>query len=179
MGGRYSDIRRGGQLKIDLDNYINYLTQPRERNVGNGGDRSPQTAVYVTPFGKDLDTDELASVNAPQSGYAALNSFLVASNGADLTNAIGTKTPVEINGYRPAKVVWFRNATKVKTVVRSSVTNRQYLKYEGDRDTCPFGRAAATDDMMDVFLAIKADIKQANSTLEVNRISLTRERIAL
>lgn len=178
MGRRYSDILRGAQLAKDLENYTTYLTTPRDRNVGTGGDRAPQRQLFLTPFGQDIETDELVQVQGSQAGYTALSTYIVAGNGAEVATALGANTVATVPNFRPARIVWFRNATKTKTVVRSKVTNRQYLKYAGDRDSCPFGRATATDDQIDVFNSIKADILANNNTLEVNRVSLTREKIS-
>ena len=178
MGSRYSDIRRGAQLAEDLNNYINYLQTPRTPNVGGGTPRAAQQTVYLTPFGMDIDIAERVEANVSQDSFTALSSFIAAGNGAELDTTLGSNTVIRLGKFRPARVVWFRNASKVTTVARSAVTNRQYLKYAGDRDSCPFGRATATDDQIDVFNAIRADILTNNASLEVNRVSLTRERIS-
>ena len=178
MGSRYSDIRRGAQLNEDLNNYINYLSTPRTPNVGGGTPRGAQRQLFLTPFGQDIETDQVVQVQANADSYTALSAYIVSGNGAAVDTAVGTKTIANLKGFRPARVVWFRNATRSVTVARSEVTNRQYLKYAGDRASCPFGRATATDDQMDVFNAIKADILTNNASLEVNRVSLTREKIS-
>lgn len=179
MGSRYSDIRRGAQLQQDLTNYITYLSTPRTPNVGGGDARGAQRQLYVTPFGQDIETDETVRVQAKTTSYTALTPYIVTGNGASVETTPGAKTVIGVNGYKPARVVWFRNTTRQVRVERSNVTNRQYLHYEGNRDSCPFGRAAATDDQIDVFNAIKADILTATSTNAVNRVSLTREKISL
>lgn len=179
MGSRYSDIRRGAQLKQDLDNYIDYLQTPRTPNVGGGTPRAAQRILFLTPFGMDIDVAERVQVSASQDSHTALSSYIVTGNGAEIDTTLGSNKVVNLSRFRPARVVWFRNGTKTTTVVRSDVTNRQYLKYAGDRDSCPFGRATATDDLMDVFNAIKADILTGNAGLAVNRVSLTREKISV
>lgn len=174
---RYRDIKRGAQLKQALDNYIQHIGTPRDPNVGSGTPRGPQQVLYIQPFGQDLPLNSRVQTRASQDSWAALSQFIVAGNGAEAETAIETNTVVDLNKFRPARVVWFRNATRTVTVARSAVTNQQYLKYNGDRSSVPFGRAAADDDQMDVFNAIKADILTTNNTLEINRVSLTRERI--
>lgn len=174
---RYSDILRGAQLNQALQNYLQYQGTPRQPNVGGGTPRGPQQNLYIQPFGQDLALNSRIQVRAGQDDWAALSQFIVAGNGAEAETAVGTNTIVSLNKFRPARVVWFRNATRATTVATSAVTNQRYLKYNGDRSSVPFGRAAADDDQMDVFNAIKADILSNNATLEINRVSLTRERI--
>ena len=179
MGNRYSDIKRGAQLKEDLENYIQYLNTPRTANVGSGTARGAQRTLFLSPFGQDLEPDEVVQVSANSDSYDALSSYIVAGNGAQLDTVPGTNQTISLPKYQAARVVWFRNSTRNVSVARSKVTNWQYLKYQGDRDSCPFGRATATDDQMDVFNAIKADILSSNPALAVNRVSLTREKIGL
>lgn len=175
---RYSDIRRGAQLNQDLTNYIAYLQNPRTPNVNSRGARGQQVQLFTTPFGQDLETDQTVRVRAKSTSFTALQTYLVVGNGAEVATTAGAKTVVNVAGYKPARVVWFRNATRSVSIGRSGVTNRQYLKYEGATASCPFGRAAATDDQIDVFNAIKSDILTGNPTLAVNRVSLTIEKIS-
>lgn len=177
MGNRYSRIRQAGQLNNALTNYIQYLTEPRQRNVGTRGPRAPRKNVYVTPFGFDLVTNEVAQVTNGVDDYTALASQInAAGTGGEVTDTLGSKTIAQVGNFRPARVVWFRNSTVSTTVERSEVTNLQYLKYNGDRSSCAFGRAAADDNMYDAFEAIRAAIVANNPALEMNRVSLTRER---
>ncbi|MEM6353589.1 MAG: hypothetical protein AAF766_22795 [Cyanobacteria bacterium P01_D01_bin.14] len=174
---RYSDIRRAAQLNQALQNYINYLGTPRTPNVGGGTPRGPQQQLFIQPFGQDLPLNSRVQVQASTDSYAALSQYIVAGNGAEADTAIGANSVVNLPKFRPARVVWFRNPTRTVQTATSGVTGQRYLKYNGDRDSCPFGRAAADDDQMDVFNAIKADILTTNTNLEVNRVSITREKI--
>lgn len=177
MSRRYSRIRQAAELNQALTNYISYITTPRDRNVGSRGPQEPRKSVYVTPFGFDLQTDEIVRATNGVADYTALAARVNgAGTGGQVTDALGTKTIATIGRFSPARVVWFRNATRTTQVVRSDVTNLQYLKYNGDRASCAFGRAAADDNEYDAFDAIKADILQANASFETNRVSLSREK---
>ena len=176
---RYSDIRRGAQLNAALQAYVNYLSTPRVPNVGGGTARGPQTTLYLTPFGQDLDANTRVSAKANTDSYGALQTYVVTGNGAEAVTTLGTDTLVELKKFRAARIVWFRNTARTVQVATSNVTNQRYLKYNGDRDSCPFGRATETDDQMDVFNAMKADILAQNNTLLINRVSLTREKIGV
>jgi hypothetical protein len=175
---RYSDIRRGAELNRSLTNYINHLSNPPERNVGGGTARDANKPVYVVPFGTDIATDEVVEVAATQAHWAALSTYInQVGTGAEVLEAPGANTVVTVGRIIPARIVWFRNATKTKTVARSAVTNNQYLKYAGDRNSLAFGRENPDDDMYDAYQAIRATIRAATAQLAVNRISLTPERI--
>ena len=179
MARRYSRIREAGQLNAALTNYIQYLTQPRDRNIGTRGARPPSQSIYVTPFGFDVATDEVVRVRNSQDGYSALATRInAAGTGAEVLNTLGAKTLATVGQFTPARVVWFRNATRSVSVERSDVTNLQYLKYDGQRDSCGFGRKTATDNQYDAFDSIKTGILAANTNLEVNRISLSPEKYA-
>ena len=176
---RYSDIRRGGELKYALDNWITHMTdyESRDSGIGQGQERGEQSTVYVVPFMKDLTLDQVVEVSVTATHLSALRSYIASADGAEVIEAIGTKTPIVIKGFRPARVTWFRNATKVKSVQTSKVTKLKYLKYEGDRSACPFGRQTDSDDQQDAYNAVRAQLK-AEAGLAVNRISLVRERFA-
>lgn len=177
MGSRYSRIRQGAQLNIALTNYIQHLTEPRTPDVGSRGPRPPRKSVYVTPFGFDLPTGELARASNGVDDYAVLATQInAAGTGGEITDTLGSSTIAQVGRFSPARIVWFRNTSLVTTVTRSDVTNLQYLKYSGDRSSCAFGRAAADDNQYDAFDAIKAAILGSNPSLELNRVSLTREK---
>ncbi len=177
MARRYSRIREAGQLNLALTNYITYLTTPRTRNIGTRGARPASKAAYVVPFGFDVATDEVVRVQNSVEGYTALAGRVnTTGTGAEVTDTLGSKSLATVGQFSPSRVVWFRNATRSTTVERSDVTNLQYLKYNGDRSSCAFGRKTATDNEYDAFDSIKSAILQANSSLAVNRISLSREK---
>lgn len=177
MARRYSRIREAGQLNLALTNYIQYLTTPRTRNIGTRGARPDSKAVYVVPFGFDIATDEVVRVQNSVPGYTALATRVnTAGTGAEVVDVLGSKTVATVGQFTPSRVVFFRNATRSTTVARSEVTNLQYLKYNGDRDSCAFGRKTATDNEYDAFESIKSGILQANASLAVKRVSLSREK---
>lgn len=176
MAARYSNIRQGRQLNDALGNYITYLQTPRTPKINSRGDRPPSQVVYVVPFGQDLATDEVTPVNSPTAGVGRLSGLInAAGTGGEVLTTLGAKTPAYVEGFNPARLVTFENATKTKTVATSDVTKLPYLKYTGERFTCAFGRKTATDDLEDVFQALYAAAR-ARTGLQVNRISLVIER---
>lgn len=177
MARRYSRIREAGQLNIALTNYINYLTTPRTQNIGSRGARPASKSAYVVPFGFDVATDEVVRVQNSVAGYTALATRInTTGTGAEVTDTLGSKTLATVGQFSPARIVWFRNATRSTTVARSEVTNLEYLKYNGDRSSCAMGRKTSTDNEYDAFESVKSVILAANTSLAVNRISLSREK---
>lgn len=175
--GRFSDIRRGGELKLKLDAYTNYLQNPPAPRLNSRGDRAPSKQVFLNPFGMDLATDEIVAVNANSDGYTKLAASVnLPATGALVAETSGTSTIRSLGRFRPAKVSTFENATKTKTTPNSRFTGRPYLKYTGEGFSCPFGRRNADDDINDCFGEIKK-ILRARQNLQVNRVSLTPERI--
>jgi hypothetical protein len=180
MGNRYSDIRRAGKLQPALDRYIQYLqgTLSRPSRVGTQGARGATQTVYVYPFGFDLAASQILSARVDPDHLTVLQSFVNAPTGAGVSTSIGANSTASISKFRAARVVLFRNQTRSVQVATSDITGLEYLKYNGDRYSCPFGRddAASTADQYDVFQEIKSALL-AVSGFEVNRVSLTRERL--
>jgi gentisate 1,2-dioxygenase len=178
MARRYSDILQSARLRPALDRYVQYLegTVTRPSRINTQGDRAAVNPVYIYPFGLDLATNQVITAYYSTARDNALVAFINAVTGLQVDTTLGASTPVERAGFRAARVVWFRNATKTKTVGTSAVTGLQYLKYAGTRLSCPFGRddASSPADMFDGFNSVKSALR-AQPNLAVNRVSLTKE----
>ncbi len=178
MARRYSDIINSARLRPALDRYVQYLegAVTRPSRINTQGDRAAVNPVFIYPFGLDLATNQVITAFYSTTRDNVLVPFINAVTGINVDTTLGSNTPVERPGFRAARVVWFRNATKTKTVGTSDVTGLQYLKYAGTRSSCPFGRDDATSpaDMFDAFSSVKTALK-AQQNLAVNRVSLTKE----
>ncbi len=178
MAARYSRIRQAKQLENSLTNLRLYEDTPRVRRVNSRGAREPSITVFVVPFGADVETDEVVAVRNVGIGYTALADKINApTTQGEVTNVRGAKTIVRVAGFNSAKVVWFRNATRSVEEKISDVTKDRYLKYNGTRSSCAFGRKATTDNQYDAFNEIKTAILTTGPTLAVNRVSLIPEKI--
>lgn len=179
MSNRYSRVRRGALYKEALDNYVQHLQtmgtrQPKLNSRGALGDRKQ---VFLTPFDKDLDTDEIVETRMAADHWTVLGPFINdPSTNAELLESRGSKTVVSANGFSPARLTYFRNSTRSVTVKKSEVTKMDYLSYNGDRYSAPFGRKAAGDDEADCAAAIRAQINTDNASFQIRRISFTPER---
>lgn len=179
MASRYSRIKQAAQYAEALRNLRLYEDQPRQPKVNSRGARPRSIPVYLVPFGRDIEPDEIVRVRNAETGYNELSGQINTSGGSgSITNTLGTKTPRTMTGFRPARVIWFRNTTRSVTTGTSEVTKQNYLKYNGDRSTCAFGRGIDADNQYDSFEEIKSGLLQANPALEVNRVSLQREFIS-
>lgn len=180
MARRYSNILQSARLRQAADRYIEYLqgTLTRPSRVGTQGAREATQPIYVYPFGFDLGANQVLRGYVNPSHYADLSTYINGVTGVSSSDTLGTDEVANISGFSPARVVWFRNATRSVTVATSDITGLEYLKYNGDRSSCPFGRddAASTSDMYDAFQEIKGQLLGLTG-FEVNRVSLTRERL--
>lgn len=178
MAKRYSDILQSARLRPALDRYVDYLqgTVTRPSRINTQGDRAAVNPVFIYPFGLDLAANQVVTAYYSTARDNALVAIINAVSGLNVDTTIGANTAVERAGFRAARVVWFRNATKTKTVGTSAVTGLQYLKYAGTRLSCPFGRddASSPADMFDGFASVKASLK-TQPNLAVNRVSLVKE----
>jgi hypothetical protein len=178
MGRRYSDIRRAAQLKAALDNYVDYLQTPRPPRLNTKGPRDNSQVVFLAPFTISVGTDEVVAARVNPAHYTKLGATINGASGAEVLAAIGTKELIDLGQFTAARLVLFENSTRSVTVETSEVTGTQYLKYAGERYSCPFGAQAATDDMIDAYQAAKAAVLVAGVTAsaDVKRVSLIREK---
>ena len=177
MSRRYSDIKRGARLNAELTRYVAYLENSATRvpNLNSRGDRDPSTNGSVAPYGFDLASGEEALVEAPTPSFAKLNTVIGTAADAAFSSPAAANAR-KINGFNPAKIVYFENTTKTKTVATSAVTGARYLKYAGTRYSMPFGRQSATSNLYDGFDAIRRTIQTSITNQQVQRISLTPEK---
>jgi len=178
MGRRFSRIKQGALYQEGLTNYINYLNTAatRPRRIGQMGARGTTLTVYLTPFMADIATDELAAARVNPTHYSQLSTYINAGGtGAQVANTLGANNIVQIPKFRAARIVFFTNATRSVQVTTSDITGLQYLKYNGERSSCPFGRNLETDNQMDAFQQIKAGILAGFAGNEIKRVSLQRE----
>lgn len=180
MGRRYSRIKQGAKLeaaRIALQAYEN-AAATRPSRIGQGTPRELDAVCYISPFTINTAADEVVAAKAYNDGYTTLATIINQTTTADVTNAIGSKTLINIPNFRPARVVWFRNAARSVSTPQSKFTNQEYLKYTGTSYSCPFGATADTDDMISSFLDVKARVL-AVSGFAVSRCSLQREHVGI
>lgn len=180
MARRYSDILQSARLRPAADRYIQYLQGQltRPSRVGTQGAREATQAVFITPFGFDLAAAQVIRALVNPAHYADLAPRINAVTGASVADTIGANSLSQVSKFSAARVVWFRNATRSVQVTTSDITGLEYLKYNGDRSACPFGRddSTSTADQYDVFQEVKAELLGLTG-FAVNRVSLQRERL--
>ena len=178
MARRYSRIIQSSRLRSAADRYIAYLQGQLDRTsrVGTQGPRKNTKNVYVTPFGFDIPVDEIYRSTVDPDAYTYLQTLIYGNDGevAETT----TKDVSPTTGFSSARIRILISANRSVEVKTSDVTGLEYLKYNGTRHSCPFGRKTETDDQHDVFQSIKTAFFAANSTAEVKRCNLSREKFS-
>ncbi len=177
MSRRYSDVKRGAALNAQLTRYVAYLQSAATRppKLNSRGDRDPSTPGSVNPFGFDLAAGEEALVQAPTPSFTKLNTVIgtAAEAGFSSPPIAGAR---KVTGFSPARIIYFENSTKTKTIATSAVTGAQYLKYAGTRYSMPFGRQTDTSNLYDAFDSIRRTIETTITSQQVQRISLQPEK---
>lgn len=178
MGRRYSRIVQSSRLRSAADRYIAYLQGQLDRpsRVGTQGPRTNTKVVYVTPFGFDIPTDAIYQSSVSPDSYTFLQALINGNDGEVAENT--TKTVEPVKGFSAARIRVLISQNRTTTVQTSDITGLQYLKYGGNRYSCPFGRKAETDDQHDVFRDIKTAFFTANATAETKRCNLSREKFS-
>lgn len=181
---RYSDIRRGGELKQALTNYINYLQnmddRPTKRQKGGAVERTPfkKVNIQILPFGLTLATTipgliirgSSKSIGSGGALQSILGNVRANPTVADTADVLSTKE------FRPAKVHAFR-VTGAGTYKQSKVTKLYYIDYPGDTYSAPFGALNATEEYATAVRLIRADIIKAFAGARSARISFRPEFI--
>jgi hypothetical protein len=177
--GRYSDIKRGAKLKVGLDNYINHLQTmgTRPSRIGTRGAMNLDETLFVQPFTVTVGINEYLQSRCTTGSKTKLLTIVNGADDAAVADNLGANDLISLPKFRPARVVYFENATRSVSVQTSDVTGLQYLKYAGERFSLPFGAQTAAADQTDAFLAAKAAILTANAAADIKRVSLSREYV--
>lgn len=181
MGRRFSDVKRGAKLNTALNNYINYLQTAgtRPSRIGTQGPRNLSVYLYIQPFTVTVAADEYLQARCTPDSDTKLRAIVNGVSDAAVTNTLGANTVITLPKFKAARIVYFENSTRSVSVQSSDVTGLQYLKYNGERFSIPFGAQAAANDQTDAFLQAKAAILAANAAAAVKRVSLTREYVGV
>lgn len=178
MARRYSQIKRGAEYEVGLNNYIDYLrtaeTRPTKRMQGGvRGARRQTLPAALRPFGVDLGTAPYVAVRV---GLDSSQELAAAVTGRLFTSGANLAAATRIEGFRPAKASAFRG-TGAATYVQSKVTKLHYLKYTGDTFNIPFGATAETEEEFAGGTAVKNAILTAFGAADIKRVSITPEKV--
>lgn len=180
---RYSDIRRGGELKEALTNYVKYLedmdTRQTKRQKGGSTDRKvlKPIRVDVIPFGMKMPTTTPKfTVKASGKGLGTDSPLKDILNGrVDLTVA---ETSSEVSGedFRPAKVTVFKGNGK-GDYKQSKVTKLYYIKYPGETYSAPFGAKTEAEEYQTGVKEVRTKAAEDLKSADFFRISFKPEII--
>lgn len=178
MARRYSQIKRGAEYDLALNNYVDYIrnaqTRPTKRLQGGiRGARRQTLPAAVRPFGAELGAGVYYSTRIGQESSNEIGSALstrVFTQGAQLAGAI------RLQGFRPAKVTAFRGSGAA-AYVQSKVTKLYYLKYTGDTFGAPFGALSDTEEELAGGTAVKTAILTLFGAADIKRVSISPEKV--
>ena len=191
MGRRYSDIKRGGELKTALDNKTawdlntNGARKTKRLTGGTGTKRNLKT-VSVIPFTTDGDltppTRYLVRMTAKSFDTSTGTAFAKtkADNYYDTTpDASAVKPP---SGFRPARMSTFQTTGTGTTInyVQSKVTKLYYPQRLGDAYHYPIGRAKAspqTGDERSTKAALLADLVTELNAVAGRSVTFSDEKM--
>lgn len=192
MATRFSDIKRGGELKKALDNYTDYLKEaetrdsPRFTGAGTPGTRGKSQIVGVRLFGTDIAPGSyvLSRVSAAALGSSAANFDNITDIGTgtnkrveytiDAANVVGEPTGFK----RAARLSVFKPSGEASFYKRSKFTKLFYAKKPGKSYSTPFGRqfsaAGTTERFATARAQIIASLKGDNAN-QFPRVSIREE----
>lgn len=178
MSRRNIHIRRGLEYNTGLENYVKYLTdldtRPTKRmKGGTRGARRKFILRVLLPFGMTVTADTLVEVRVSEKSDTALATPIGArlkKDAADLAKGL------TFNKFRPARVSVFEGNGNA-TYVPSKYTKLNYLKYEGDGYSLPFGALTATEEEQDGAKAVRAGVRTTFSASDIVRVSFSPEKV--
>lgn len=178
MSNKYSQIKKGLEYQTALDNYVEYLRNPANRRTKRlvGGTRGAQRQsriACVLPFGIDQAGGEKYLTQVSEASWNALGAVIGARlsvTQADL--ALSSK----VSKFKPARASVFRGSGAA-SYVQSKVTKLFYLKYTGDSYSIPFGAVSEGEEEQVGSRVVKAALITGGSGSDVNRVSISPERV--
>lgn len=147
--------QRGAAAKAKLIERLTSL-DPIQDGIGTKPGRPPLKILYVTPFNIDLGNELLLQTSALTPAYTALSAAVGATRvKADLpSSTIGLKAA----GLKAARVSASTGVAQSGVVKTSKLTGLKYLSSGGTAQSCPFGRASATEEQLQAFKTIRGDL---------------------
>lgn len=172
MGRRYSDIRRGGELKTALDNKTAWdlntnNARKTKRLTGGTGTKRDQKTVTIIPFSIKPATTaavkylvKIQGKSFTTSGGSAFGKAK-ADNYYDSTGITNAEKPP--SGFSAARMTTFQSTATGTTInyIQAKATKLYYPERKGDRFHYPIGRLTSSPDSgdeKDVKRAILADL---------------------
>lgn len=172
------ELAKAKKKAVAWDNYVAYLSNLDEQqaNVGNGTPKPPQTALYLKPFGLDLDTDQYLQANGTTSRWTSFGSLFSAYTKADINEA-GGEIFLKLRNVKPAKITIKLNVNPTGTVATSKSTQLKYLNYGGNSGSLPFGRGSTTNTETEVYQELRDAILSGGAPAASTRFARQKEKV--
>lgn len=188
--GRFSDIYRGGELKLALDNLNKYrsdaTTRQSPRLTGTGTPKQRvQTKLAVIPFESKVlggGTTHIL-VRASKAAVESTDNFAKATISKYYTEAgkvAEGKLQNPVKKYSPARAVTFDPVTGAAgKYTKSKFTGLYYVKRDGVTSSLPIGLTTTADTAteLQVKSTIRGELQTVIDQEAYRRISFTEEKI--
>lgn len=192
MGTRFSDIRRGGELKKALDNYVDYLQDTDNRNTsrftgaGTPTTRGKSQSAGVRLFGTEIPAGSyvVSRVSEAALGASAANFDNIPDIGTGANQRVEyTIDPDDVVGEptgfkRAARLTVFVPSGQPSFYKQSKFTKLYYVSTPGRQYSTPFGRqfsaAGTTERFADARAQIIAALK-GDGANQFPRVSIREE----
>ena len=180
MATRFGRLRQSQKLSEAYTKYKEWQDRPYAPQPGSRGQAKSRLPVYLHPFGITFDDNEVYTSRADPNTIDELSGYLAGTGGSVSQTLASTEKLIKVSGFKAARIIIFKNASYSASPKKSDITQQDYLKYEGVRQSLPFGQDSGTDEMITVFNQARANIFTAlASSNEILRVSLQREEMAL
>jgi hypothetical protein len=191
MARRFSDVNRGGELKLALDNYNTYKTDAATRQTkrlkGGTVTNRPRIIVSIYPFSEAPVLAEAEAVypqflvrmgQTPTTGENWAGTEL--AKYSDATPAGAAAAQDAPKGFRAARANAFDPTGTTADYEQSKFTKLYYVKRPGVTFHYPIGRlkSGLGNDETTVKRSIKASLLTALNAQAYRRLSFSDERAA-
>lgn len=186
MPRRFSDIYRGGELKLALDNLNTYradaATRQSPRITGKGEPKNRQKVIVaVAPFYMAATSDaklKVVQVGASKASYdaTAADNFGKTETDKYLKAASDSNTE-KPDGFSPARIRTFNPTSEKGSYEKSKFTGLYYVKRPGVGYSLPFGKKLATDSYESVLADLRSSLATEVNAEAYRRVNFTEEFI--
>ncbi|MEM9219293.1 MAG: hypothetical protein AAGD25_33790 [Cyanobacteria bacterium P01_F01_bin.150] len=179
MANKFGRLRQSSRLSDAYTNFKTWQDRPYNPQPGTRGRMKSRMPVYLHPFGITFEANEVYRSKADPDTFDTLVAYMTGTGGSVSKTKQNTEKLITRPGFRAARVVIFKNTSYQATPKKSEITQQDYLKYSGERESIPFGQEDGLAEMITVFDQIRSKVFEAlSSTHETLRVSLTPERMS-
>lgn len=168
---RFSAVLRGYRGQAARDKFIQHIQglSTQGDNIGTKGNRPPQIALYITPFGLPLGATTVVHVSALQPSWDLFKGGSEVSSRVE-TVVSGSDVSIKLSRYSAARVVRRQTTGSTGTAKTSKLTGLKYLHYNTETSSIPFGKKTGDLGAFAVFQEISTQNEGSSTNLKYSFI---------